>query len=429
MNKLKNPLGLRMARQPGKLFIPAFAYDLAKKFGDYNILANPVLRQQLGVELGIGGGSSPVQGFHTEGDVITSTIDGIPTNDLWDEFQRALQLLNAQRQPLIDLLTYTVPRPVENVPQAGNPNSFEEASEFGVPVAMRTGVTYFQMGFSFKWYDTGVRYTWKYLAEADAAQLRSDTDAILEADQRLVFLEVMKTLFRNTNRTANINTKDYTVYAFYNADGTVPPAYKTVTHTGSHTHYLTSGAGTVVSTDLDNVANHLAHHGYVASNGYTLLLLVNQQEGDVIRNFRTSLNGGTAKYDFIPALGTPNFILPVNLLTNSDQSVARPADTYRGIKVIGKYGDMLILQDDYFPAGYLVGMATGGPENVNNPIGIREHARTDLRGLRLVKGRDADYPLQEAYYQRGFGTGIRHRGAGVVMKITAGGYTTPTQYT
>ena len=52
-----------------------------------------------------------------------------------------------------------------------------------------------------------------------------------------------------------------------------------------------------------------------------------------------------------------------------------------------------------------------------------------MRGLRLVKGRSADYPLQESMYQRGFGTGIRRRGAGVVMQIKAtGSYVIPTQY-
>lgn len=411
-----------------KIIVPAFMQSLATKYGDVNILRDPALRAQLGLLPGIGGGSSPLSGFHTEGDVITQSADGIPLNDLWDEFQRTLQLLNAQRQPLIDLLTYTVPRPVENVPQAGNANVFEEASEFGIPVGTRTGATYFQMGFSFKWYDTGLRYTWKYLAEADADQIRSDTEAILESDQRLVFLEVMKTLFRNTNRVTNINAKDYNVYAFYNNDGTVPPAYKTTTHLGTHTHYLT-GDGSLDSVDVDTIQTHLNHHGYSNSNGHTLLLLVNQQEGDIIRNFRAPLNGGTSKFDFVPALGTPNFILPANLITNQGQDLNRPADSYRGIKVIGRYGDFLVLQDDYFPAGYLVGLATGGPENINNPIGIREHARADLRGLRLVKGRDPDYPLQESYYQRGFGTGIRHRGAGVIFRVASGAYATPTQYT
>ena len=57
-----------------------------------------------------------------------------------------------------------------------------------------------------------------------------------------------------------------------------------------------------------------------------------------------------------------------------------------------------------------------------------EH-RADLRGLRLVKGPDRDYPLTDSFYLHGFGTGIRHRGAGVVMQITASGsYTTPAAY-
>jgi hypothetical protein len=423
---------LRALALPGSqelLSFNPFMLDVASKYGDINVLANPALRKELGILPPIGGGSSPLLGVHNASDVIVRTVDGMDTNVLWNEFQTLLQILNGQRAPIVDLLTYTVPDPWELVPQASNANVFEKASEYGVPVAQRAGVTYYQMGFDFDWWDTGLRYTWKYLAEATAEQIRADTEVIGEADNRLVFLEVMKTLFRNTNRITTIDQKGYNVYAFYNADGTVPPSYKTNTFVGTHTHYLASGAATVVSADLDNVMNHMAHHGYTASSGYTLVALVNVQEGDVIRTFRSPTNGGTAKFDFIPALGTPAFLLPANLITNSDQSVQRPPGTYRGMKVLGQYGDLLLLQDDYFPAGYVTAFATGGPDSIQNPIGIREHARTDLRGLRLVKGRDPDYPLQDAYYQRGFGTGIRQRGAGVVLKITTGGYTTPTQYT
>ena len=81
------------------------------------------------------------------------------------------------------------------------------------------------------------------------------------------------------------------------------------------------------------------------------------------------------------------------------------------------------------PAKYMVAFGTGGPNALTNPIGIREHANTALRGLRLVKGRSNDYPLQESYYQRGFGTGIAQRGAAVVMKIAAAGpYAPPASY-
>jgi hypothetical protein len=97
--------------------------------------------------------------------------------------------------------------------------------------------------------------------------------------------------------------------------------------------------------------------------------------------------------------------------------------------VIGSYGPATIVQEDYIPEKYVVAFATGGPDSAQNPIGLREHANAAYRGLRLVKGRDPDYPLQEAYYQRGFGTGIRYRGAGVIMQITASAsYTPPAEY-
>ena len=59
-------------------------------------------------------------------------------------------------------------------------------------------------------------------------------------------------------------------------------------------------------------------------------------------------------------------------------------------------------------------------------VGLREHVNTSLRGLRLVKGPNPDYPLIDSFYQRGFGTGVRQRGGAVVMKITAGSYSAPT---
>lgn len=411
-----------------KLLIPGFMlapYEPGS--GIINLIRDRVLRKQLGLIPGVAGGSQPL-GFHTEGDVIRTTTDNVDLNVLWREFAAALAILNRQRQPLVDLLTYTVTQPVQTVPQVGSSANFEKASEFGVPIAVRTSVGYFQMGFAFDWYDTGARYTWKYLAEASAEQVRSVFDTILEGDNRLVFNEVMRSLFRNTNRTAEIEGQNYTVYAFYNADGTVPPTYKTNTFNGTHQHYRTSGAATVTSGDLEEMLDDLASHGYDTANGYSLVFLTNKAEVNTIRTFKSVQNGGTARWDFIPALGTPNFLLPDNFRINTESGGGRPASTYRGIKVAGAYGDGLILEDDFMPAGYMALFATGGPDQVQNPIGIREHARPELRGLRMVKGRSDDYPLQDSYWQRGFGTGIRHRGAGMIMQITAGAYTIPAQY-
>lgn len=80
------------------------------------------------------------------------------------------------------------------------------------------------------------------------------------------------------------------------------------------------------------------------------------------------------------------------------------------------------------PAGYVLGFVSGGEDNIGNLIGVREHENAALRGLRLLRGSQHDYPLVDSFYQRAFGTGVRHRGAGVVMQITAGAYTVPAEY-
>lgn len=396
--------------------------------GHVNMLSDERLKRQLGLVHAIAGGD---RGYNTEGDVITETVDGVQLNTIWAEFQATLTIQNSRRNALVSFLTYPVAEPVVTVPQFGGGEDFEIASEFGVPKSMKPSSSYFQMGFDFEWYDAATRFTWKYLAEATSTQIEAVHQSVLEADNRLVFNEVMRTLFRNTNRTASIKDRPYTVYTFYNNDGTVPPDYKSNTFDGTHNHYLVNNFATVRSTDVDAVYTHLQHHGYSKSNGAELVLMVNQQEGDVIRTFRSVPNGGTAKYDFIPATNVATFMIPQIFLTGTQIVGSRPGGTFRGMDVIGSYGDFLIIQEDYIPAGYIVGFATGGDTSLTNPIGIREHARQELRGLRIVKGREPDYPLQDSYYQRGFGTGIRQRGAGVIMQIKVGAansYVVPAQY-
>lgn len=359
------------------------------------------------------------RGTNTEGDVLTQTVDGRSLNDIWAEFQASLGIFNEARSRLVNLLTFPVTNPIEDVPQITG-DDFEEASEFGEPKGIRGG-DYFSMGYDFKWYDLAVRYTWKFLAEATGGQVEALNNMALEADNRLVFSRVMRAIFNDANRTASIRGTNVNVYAFYNADGTVPPSYKNNSFDGTHTHYLTSGAATVDSGDLDDMEEHLVHHGYGKQNGSQLVMLANRAQLATIRGFRVASGDS---YDFIASQGAPAFLLP-----GSGVEGGRPPSTYAGMDVAGSYGPWLIIEEDYIPAGYLFGFATGGEMQATNPIGFREHQNASLRGLRLVKGRDNDYPLIDSFYNRGFGTGVRHRGAGVVMEITADvAYDAPADY-
>lgn len=365
-------------------------------------------------------GSDTTRGYNQEADLITETSDGFPLNRMWDEFQRTINVWNSQRTAIVNLLTYRVTDLVEGV-RYPLEQDFEEASEFGEPKSIRLGPS-FKMGYDFKWYDLALRYTWKFLLDADQGQLRSLNNQALESDNRLMFTRVMRRIFNSTTDVATIEGDAVNVYPFYNADSMVPPKWKSTTHTSGHNHYLVSGGATVDSGDLDAMEDHLYHHGYTQNNGYSMVLFVNRAQGSVIRTFTVA---GGDKYDFIPSTGFGGGVfLPAN-----GGIVARPGlPQVNGLDVIGTYGPWAVVEEDYIPSGYMLGTVSGGADNIGNPVGIREHS--SLKGLRLVKGRDQDYPLMDSFYLHGMGTGIRHRGAGVIMQVKASGtYDIPTLYT
>lgn len=366
------------------------------------------------------------RGTNEEADHITQSADGADLRQMWREFQRSIQLLNRQRQPLLNLLTYDVGAPTERV-LLPTQDDFEESSEYGEPKGIRPG-TPFVAGYDFKWYDLAIRYTWRFLAEADSDEIRARNSAALEADLRLVWGRVMRTIFNSTNSSATVNDQNVNVYRLYNADGTVPPAYKGTTFSGSHTHYLGSNNATVTPGDLQDMEDHLYHHGYRVTTGYDLVLMVNRQEGNTIRTFKKGTD--SALYDFIPSAGYGGGVfLPAN-----SGIVARPTNAVEGFgnQVIGTYGPFMVVEEDFIPAGYMLAYATGGEQNIGNLVGIRQHARESLRGLMLMPTNAApnqDYPLTDSFYQHGLGTGVRHRGAAVVMQVVAStSYTIPALY-
>jgi hypothetical protein len=363
------------------------------------------------------------RGYNAAADLITQTVDGFDLNSIWDEYQAAVAVQNAQRQAIIDLLTFPVTDLIERVPQITSA-AFEKASEYGEPRGIRPAGAFFNLGYDFDWYDLAARYTWKLLADAPRNQVDANNAMALQADNELVFTKVLSALLNNTTRVADINDQVVNVYPLYNGDGTVPPRYKTNTFLGTETHYLTSGAATVNGGDLDDMYEKLRAKGYSRENGVRHVLLVNHREAVTIRTFRVA-SGST--YDFIPAEGTPAAYLPIDVALFGG---SQPSANYQGLTAIGRYGEWLVVEDDLFPPAYMIGIATGGRANLNNPVGLRQHANASLRGLRLVKGAIPDYPLIDSFYQRGFGTGIRQRGGAVVMQVTANAsYTIPTGYT
>jgi hypothetical protein len=381
------------------------------------------LWKETGILLPIAGGA---KGYNETADLLLRTVDGVPFEELYAEINATIALLNAQRAPLMAALTFPVTNPFEEVMQVIS-DEFEEADEFGQPKGIRLGAPW-NMGYDMKYYDLGIRYTFRFLGRAPASQIRALNNSALEADQRLVMKRIMERLFDNTTWSAQIESSGtaVSVYPFYNGDITtlpaVPPAWKTFTHTNTHTHYLASGGASLVSNNLETMYDHIYHHGYTRG-GTTIYALVNKQEADIIRTFRVAVAGDL--YDFIPASGQPDAVFRGDLFGSLPGAPVSTPNTFPGF--IGTYGPINIVQEDYVPAGYVCMFASGGAFNLANPVGLREHENAALRGLKLIPMFER-YPLREAFYHHALGTGIRIPGAGVVMKVTAGSYTVPTSF-
>lgn len=351
-------------------------------------------------------------GFNVHHDLVTHTIDGLDLNPLWTEFQQAIDVVNRERIALASLFTFDTTNPADYLVQVSGGVNFELATEFGEPQGARPGTPDADpMGYPLNWYDVGARYTWKYLRDATAQDLQRLHNQVIEADNKRLYTDTMNALLRPTNTR---NESDTPVYSLWNGtDGKAPPTFAGQEFDPGHSHYLVSGAPVIDAGDVEDLCETVTHHGYGPIAGDTLVVLANPQEAKRIASFRANVAG--ASYDFIPSDAAPAYLTTETLVGQ------RPNGTFHGLKVIGSYGGALIVEDYRVPAGYLIGLATGGPNSTRNPLGFRQHIRSEYRGLRLLSGGSARYPLVDSFYSRGFGVGVRHRGAAAVMQIKESG--------
>lgn len=355
-------------------------------------------------------------GYSDEGSVLVNvTNDGVDLNLIWSEMQAALTTWNAERGAIVDLLSYATTNTADAVPQATTDESFELASEYGEPQSLRVPTSHLLLGYTFEDYDKASRFTWKFLRDATAEQIRSVANLALAADQKLTQGTVLERLF---DPTPDSNEWNHTCYSLYNGDSMVPPAYLGKFFQTAHQHYLVSGNATLDSGDLEDAAKSVREHGYGSDSNSRILAFVNPAQAEVISTFKAGIennNDAIAHYDYIPSAGAPAYLIAQNLV-----GAVAPAQ-FNNLKVEGSYGDIWIVKSDFVPENYLVVAATYGPNSPNNVIGVRSHVNPAYQGLRQIAGFRPNYPLQDSFFQRSFGVGVRHRGAAAVTQIKASG--------
>lgn len=355
-------------------------------------------------------------GYSTEGDILVNvTADGVDLSVIWQEMADVAAKWNTERSALTSLLTFNTTNTADAIPQSRSQDSFEEASEFGEPESMRPPADYALMGYRFADYDKASRWTWKYLRDSTAEQVRSVLNYALEADNRLTTGTILQRLF---DPTTGVNEWNHPVYGLFNGDTMVPAAYLGKEFTAPHQHYLVSGSDTIDSGDLEAAIRNVTEHGFGTESNSRLLALMNPAQAEVVASFKAGVEnspGIIAKHDYIPSAGAPAYLQPENIVGQ----VA--PESYNGLKVNGSYGPVWVIESQFIPEDYVTVVATYGPNSSDNVIGFREHTNAAYRGFRIIGGQNPGYPIQDSFFARAFGVGIRRRGQACVTQLKASG--------
>lgn len=360
-------------------------------------------------------------GAQDEASVLINKLgDGTDLNVVWRELITWVDAINAYRGGLASLLTYETTAVAEPVPQSVSSDSFEPASEHGIPGSIGQDPVAL-LGFTFSDWSKRTAYTWRYLRSASADQVRNSFVRLVEADNRLVVGKVIQRLFSSAQEIE----EDWGHISYPVFSGTGPTAlpYLGKSFAPNHTHFSVSQAATIDSGDVEACMRLVTEHGYGIGSSSKLLILANPQEAEVIQSFRagqTNNNSQKAEFDFVPSALAPPFL-------TQEHVVGQVApESFADLDILGSYGRGWLLEHASVPAGYIAAVATGGPNASSNVIGFRQHVDPAWQGLKFIGGNWAGYPLQDAFAHRAFGTGVRHRGAAAVMQIKASGsYDTP----
>lgn len=375
---------------------------------------NPTALQSL-LDLPPYGGSG---GIATQGDSLAAvqvTADGVDLNVIWAEVAQVIASWNAERSALTSLLAFYTTNTADAIPQSRSVDSFELASEFGQPESMRPPGDHALMGYRFADYDKASRWTRFFLRDSTAEQVRAIMNYALDADNRLTTGTILQRLF---DPLQGENEWGHPVYGMYNGDTMRPAAYLGKEFAAGHQHYLVSGRATIDSGDLDFAIRNVAEHGYGMDPNSRLLALMNPAQAEVVSQWKAGEESAPdiiAKHDYIPSAGAPAYLQPENIVGQ----VA--PESYNGLQVQGSYGPVWVIQSDFVPEDYFAVVATYGPNSPDNAIGFREHPQRQYQGLRVIPGAMPDYPIQDAFYSRAFGVGVRRRGQACITQIKATG--------
>ena len=257
------------------------------------------------------GGAGNRHGIQSHGDVLVNQLnDGTPLDELWVELTDVLDAYNKHRSTIASLVSYPTTNVADAVPQNVNAESFELATEYGVPQGI-SDPSYLKLAMNYRDYDLALRASWKYLRDATRDQWENRVTRAIEADNKLVNGLILQRLFSNVVYTNDFNLS---CFGLWNGDGQVPPNHMGKTFDGNHTHYLTTLGTALTPLHVEAGIRHITEHGYAGAQAAKLLLLAHPDdiETSKLTSWRAGLEyaSGSAlpKFDFVPSSLAPAYL-------------------------------------------------------------------------------------------------------------------------
>ncbi len=261
------------------------------------------------------------------------------------------------------------------------------------------------MGHKKGWYQefvlrwgASVGFDTTFIQDAKASDYVKKMAVAAQWDLRRIRYEIIKESVNPQSAGRGFWNKTFDTQAGISA----PPTWGVNTFTGSHNHYLTTGAATI--SNLDFFFDGMQHIDEHMDAGGDYICLMNSADINQLRKLVSFVGSNRA-----------NISNPA-----TDQMVTQ------GINKEFEWGGITFVQEQNVPANYVVLLGGTGSQK---PFKFHEPNNPQFRGLLWIEGNNGNYPWMDSYVFRQFAVRSFNRSQGVVYQITANAnYSAPSDY-
>jgi hypothetical protein len=346
-----------------------------------------------------------LSGFVNLADLAANRVTSVNQNVISTAIDTTLAEHNRQLSALLGLFVQPVTDYQLNY-KSGTARSLQALDQHGRPLPTKSGARY-TVAYPIHMGGDAFGYDWVTRAKMTVQEVNDLIADMLAADKRWMRDRILAALY--TNVTYSFTDPIHgalTVQPLANADGTLYQTMSGADAGADDTHHYGQAAAIADATNpYPTLYTELSEHP--------------ENSGPFIAFIPTGLRATTEALATFYDADDPDLTVGANTTTLTGTLGVPVPGT-----VIGKASQMWVVEWPSLPAGYIIGVAAGGPK----PLAMREDPEPELRGFKRVAD-EQSFPWYESVYVRRAGFGAYNRVGAAVVEISDASYDIPTGYT